>query len=265
MHIGGYAGVVETARVFHIFIGEEIDGPHHDERGRESGEIFYARRNRTGRNVGRTSGNAKERSPAKAVRCWSPDELAHEWRSLATAAGAVVEHWVDEHLEEDGNFFAVASGDGQHGGMSAAGTFSADGDALGINAERIGVVIEPAERGVIVLQRTRKVRFGREPVVNGNDQAAAVLGHILENGWVGPHEAGFADDVAATMNVQEGRAIFRAGRGIEYDQAQIGCAAGAGDVFFEGLKSWRRQEWLVGRHAGGGENFLSEGHRGKSF
>src|SRR6204780_3002461 len=109
----GNSGIDQAAGVFHIFIHKQIESADADECGRQSGEIFDARRNRAGRNRGRAGRDAEQRSPGETIRARVPKELSHIRRNLASAAGSIVERRINQQLKEDGNFAAIASGNGE--------------------------------------------------------------------------------------------------------------------------------------------------------
>src|SRR3984885_1320452 len=91
--------------------------------------------------------------------------------------------------------------------MAATGAFSADGDAFAIHAELVRIFVEPAQRGVIIFERSREMSFRGEAIVDRNDQASAILCHCLQKRIELSGEAG---DIPAAMNVQKRRTPFRA-------------------------------------------------------
>ncbi len=91
--------VNQAAGVFDIFIHKQIESADADECGRQSGEIFDARRNRACRNRRRAGRDAEERSPAETIRARVPHELPDIRRNLASAAGAIVECRINQQLK----------------------------------------------------------------------------------------------------------------------------------------------------------------------
>src|SRR6202021_553397 len=122
--------------------------------------------------------------------------------------------------------------------MAATGAFSADGDAFAIHAELVGIFLEPAQRGVIIFERSREMSFWREAVVHRNDQASAILRHCLQNRI---ELSGHAGDKPAAMNVQKCGTPFRAGSRIDDHQTQVRRARWAGYVAFKWLWRGRRE------------------------
>jgi hypothetical protein len=100
----------QAASVFDIFIHKQIESADADACGRKSGEIFDARRNRARRNRRRAGRDAEERSPAETIRARVSNELSDIRRSLARAAGSIVERRINQQLKKDWNFAAIARG-----------------------------------------------------------------------------------------------------------------------------------------------------------
>src|SRR6202030_2504218 len=145
----------QAAAVFDIFIHKQIESAEADEGGRQSGEISAARRNGPCRNRRRAGRDAEKRSPGETIRARVPKELSDKRRNLASAAGSIVKHRINQQLKQDRNFAAIARGNGELRRMAAAGAFSAYGDAFAIHAELFGTFVEPAQRRVIVFERSR--------------------------------------------------------------------------------------------------------------
>src|SRR5271170_8254196 len=126
--------------------------------------------------------------------------------------------------------------------MAPTRAFSADGDAFAIHAQLVRILVEPAQRGVIIFERSREMSFRREAIVHRNDQASAILCHRLQKRIELSGEAG---DIAAAMHVQKCgtkyRTPFRAGSRIHNHQAQVRRARWTGYVPFKWLRRRRRQ------------------------
>ena len=121
----------------------------------------------------------------------------------------VIEHRIDQDLRAQRHFAAIARGDRQQRGMSAARAFAHDRDPRAIDAQFVGVIMQPAQCGVIVLDRALPAGFWGEAVVDRHDHAAQHCGRSLEIG-----HAGFcsARDIAAAMGVQDCRCLASRGR-----------------------------------------------------
>ena len=109
--------------------------------------------------------------------------------------------------------------------MAAAGAFSAYGDAFAIYAELVRIFVEPAQRGVIIFERSREMSFRREAIVDRNDQASAILCHCLQNRI---ELSGDARDISAAMHVQKCRTPFRPGAGSTITRRKSGAPNGPG-------------------------------------
>ena len=127
------------------------------------------------------------------------------------AACSVVELRVDEQLEDDGNFVAVAGVNREVGCVAAARAFTAHGNFGAINAELGGMGVNPFERGVIIVKRTGVVRLRSEPIVDRDDDAVAIRRDPLQQRH--PHR--IVHDEAAAMHVQQQRLIFLRWRRID--------------------------------------------------
>ena len=117
--------------------------------------------------------------------------------------GAVVEHRVQQHLEGD-RVALVVRALGEAGGEAAAGTGSADGDAGGIDPQRGGLVLQPAQRGVAVIEVGREGMLGGQAVFDADHEDAQVGGQLPAHPVVELRRTG---DVAAVVGPQQ-----RAGR-----------------------------------------------------
>jgi hypothetical protein len=118
------------------------------------------------------------------------------------AAGAVVQHRIDQQLEDQRHFPAISLGKGEHGRMAATRALAHQRDPCSIDAERFGIAIQPAQRGVILLDRGRVPRLGREYIFDGDDRAIERNRHRLQAGHL---LLGRSQDEAAAMGVQYGR------------------------------------------------------------
>src|SRR5271170_6007883 len=144
--------------------------------------------------------------------------------------------------------------------MAAAGAFSADGDAFAIDAQLVRIFVEPAQRSVIIFERSREMSFRREAIVDRSDQAPAMLGHGLQE-WI--ELSGDAGDIPAAMHVQKCRTPFRARSRIDNHQAQVRRAQWTGYVPFKRLRRRRRQRRLRRPFAYDNESFAGEALSGE--
>jgi hypothetical protein len=64
--------------------------------------------------------------------------------------------------------------------VTSAGALTHHRDSRRIHAERVRRTMEPLQGGVIILELSRKTRFGRQPVVNGYDHAVILSGNLLQ-------------------------------------------------------------------------------------
>src|SRR5271163_4030112 len=144
--------------------------------------------------------------------------------------------------------------------MAPTGAFSAYGDAFAIHAEFVRIFVEPAQRGVIIFERSRERSFRREAIVHRNDQAAAILRHCLQK-WI--ELSGEAGDIPAAMHVQKCGTPLRAGSRIHNHQAQVRRAWWTGYVPFKWLRRRRRQRRNPWPFAYDGKSFAGEALRGE--
>ena len=79
--------------------------------------------------------------------------------AIVRAAGAPVEHRIDQHLPRQRGPAAVAGHQREGGGEPAAGAFAHHHDPRRIDAEAGGVLGQPQQRGVVVLLRAGKRRL----------------------------------------------------------------------------------------------------------
>ena len=102
---------------------------------------------------------------------------------------------VDEQLEDDGNFVAVARVNRKARCVAAARALTAHGNPGAINAELRRMGMSPFERDVVVLKRAGIARLRSQPVVNRDDDATAIRRDLLEPG----HQHGVRHHEAAAM------------------------------------------------------------------
>src|SRR5262249_4330854 len=107
---GRDARVDQAASIVDALIDEEIDRADADERRRETLEIRRSRGDGGGGYVRPTRFGAEEAASAEAIGLGGPDQLADVRGHDARAAGTVVEHGVDQRLEQDRHLAAVARG-----------------------------------------------------------------------------------------------------------------------------------------------------------
>src|SRR5271170_7737472 len=147
--------------------------------------------------------------------------------------------------------------------MAATGAFSAYGDAFAIHAKLVRIFVEPAQRGVIIFERSREMSFRREAIVHRNDQAAAILCHRLQKRIELSGEAG---DIPAAMNVQKCgtkcRTPLLARSRIHNHQAQVRRPRWTGYVPLKWLRRRRRQRRNPWPFTYDSESFAGEALRG---
>ena len=89
---------------------------------------------------------------------------------------SVIDFWGDQHLHGDGGSAAVAGEQCEGGGEPAARAFTADGDAVWVDADRVAVLVDPGQRCVAVFQSCGERVFGGESVVHGDDDGVDLGG-----------------------------------------------------------------------------------------
>ena len=182
---------------------EQVEGSHPQPGRRQSGEIRASCRH-CNRGVGTTEIGLPPDAVARGVP--EPETGVVQRRIDA----AVVEHRVGEHLQYRSHLSAVARQKCQCRRQSAAGTGSADRDALGINP---GQSCQPRQHAVTVLQRYRIRMLRCQPVVHRghrDTQAFGVLpAHIVILGCG-------AEQVAPAVDPQQCRRRVRGvGRSVQ--------------------------------------------------
>jgi hypothetical protein len=90
--------------------------------------------------------------------------------------GAVIEHRVLEQLEADAGTSPITRHLTQRGGQPSTGAVAANRDALGVDPEIGGFVVEPSQRGVAVLEAVGERMLGRQSVVDAHDEDAELVG-----------------------------------------------------------------------------------------
>ena len=83
---------------------------------------------------------------------------------------------VEQRLVDQRGATAIARHQRYSGGQVATSTVAANGEATGVAAEAGGVGGNPAGGGVAVLGSGREAGFGRQAVVDRDDQALAGVG-----------------------------------------------------------------------------------------
>src|SRR5271156_2845953 len=144
--------------------------------------------------------------------------------------------------------------------MAPTRAFSADGDAFAIHAQLVRIFVQPAQRSVIIFERSREMSFRRQAIVHRNDQASAILCHCLQKRI---ELSGKAGDIPAAMHVQQCRTPLRSGSRIDNHQAQVWRARWTGYVPFKWLRRRRRQRRHTWPFAYDGKSFAGEALRGE--
>src|SRR5579871_635848 len=159
-----HAGRSQPLGITDVFLVEEIESPDPNPGRRQTGEIFAASWHSvstiflccgTVTEVGDPCGEVLRRSPqefaAPAVTCFH--------------CGAVIQHRVDEDLKCRRYFANVMCSLRQRGTESTSGTGTAYCDASCIDAQCRGVVVQPFQSDVAVIQRSRKRVLRGKPVL----------------------------------------------------------------------------------------------------
>ncbi len=144
---------------------------------------------------------------------------------------------VDEQLEDDGDFVAVARVNREARCVAAAPALTAHGNFGAINAKLRCMGVNPFECGVIVLKRAGIMLLRSQPIVHGNDDAVAICRDPLQPGQqpgVGHHEA-------AAMHVKQHRLALLPRRRINDPQTNLGCSWRTWDMPLHGLRRGSRQ------------------------
>src|SRR5580698_9346591 len=133
--LGSDSGVDEPARVLHVFFGEQVDRTDADPGRRQAGDAGYPGGYGGHRHLGRTRWNTEQRAPGKTIGTRSPQKFATRGRRWVGAARSIVQLGVDEQLEGNGNFVAVARMNRKARCVAAARALTAHGNSKAINAE----------------------------------------------------------------------------------------------------------------------------------
>jgi CBS domain-containing protein len=179
------------------------------------------------------------------------------------AGGAVVQHRIDEQLVGDRHLTAVAGQDGQCGGESAPGARAADHDPAAVDAEARGVVVDPAQGGVAVVDLARRSGLRCQPVVDGDDRRAGLGADPAAEHLVA---VGAAEDVAAAVDPDQTRCGRAAVRGLVVEDAYVGLARPPGYPLLGGgdLRVERLRAGGVGDGFGLGPPYLRQGLRAEA-
>ena len=169
--------------------------------------------------------------------------MANGGRHCTGAARSVVQHGVDEQLEDDGNFVAVARVNRKARCVVAARALTAHGNSGAINAELRCMGVNPFQRGVIVLKRAGIARLRSQPIVDRDDDAVAICRDPLQLG----HQHGIGHHEAAAMHVKQHRLALLRRRRINHPQTNLGCSWRPGDMPLHGLRR-RSRQWGHARH-----------------
>jgi len=144
---------------------------------------------------------------------------------------------VDEQLEDDGDFVAVARVNRKARCVAAARARTAHGNFGAINAELRCMGVNPFQRGVIVLKRTGIARLWSQPVVDRDDDAVAICRDPLQPG----EQHGVGHHQAAAMHVKQHRLALLRRRGINDPETNLGCPRRPGNMPLHGLRRGIRQ------------------------
>ncbi len=123
-----------------------------------------------------------------------------------TRARPVIEHRIDQNLRAQRHFAAIARGDRQQRRMPATCAFTHHRDPVPIHAQILGMIVQPAQAGVIVFDRSLPARFGRKPIIDRHDHAAQFRRKPLQGRQ---HGLRVADNEPATMRMQDRRRLSR--------------------------------------------------------
>ena len=164
VQLGRDPGLLEAHRVVDVLVAEAVGPADHDERRREPRQVGRPRRRRGRRHVIATGEVAQHRLPAELVGVAVPhgEPVVVARRGDAT----IVEHGTVEQLEGDRQLAAIAGQHCERGGETATGAEPGDADAGGVDPEVAGVLVQPPQRGVAVLERGGVGVLGRQPVVD---------------------------------------------------------------------------------------------------
>src|SRR5690606_3783637 len=94
----------------------------------------------------------------------------------------------------------------QSSSETTAGTDAADGDAIGVGAQRLGVVTQPQQSGITVLDIAGEAGLRGEPIVYGNYHAVVFPYQLSTKGC---SHLGATDNIATAMDMEIGRPPHR--------------------------------------------------------
>jgi hypothetical protein len=138
----------------------------------------------------------------------------------------VVELRVHQRLEAQARPAQLAGQQCQRRSKPAAGALARHPDQLGVDAELRGVVGDPPQRGVAVLERGRVGVLGRQPVVDREHDAPHPV-RDAQGGRVDAVEV--AEHVAAPVQVEDGGEQPGGARRPVAADTQVGSALGPGN------------------------------------
>ena len=197
----------QPQRVLHTLVAERVQFPDIDVGRRQARQVGGARRGGVVVHVVSARCLPQQGPPAEKVGGAVPPggigELPGGRRGVA-----VVQHRIEQHLEDQSRTTAVARHQGGARCDPGPRASAADGQAFWVQAQFSGAVHRPQQPGVAVLYRCRVGALGRQPVVDGDGHAADVLGITAQHLVVGLGEAG--DHPAAVDPVQAGQGAVRA-------------------------------------------------------
>jgi len=124
---------------------------------------------------------AEQRRPRGGAVVVGPEDVGRDLR--VGRAGAVVEHRHEEALSRDLRAAALAGEDRQRRRHAAAGAVAHHGDPVAVDAQLGGVVVQPAQRGVSVLERCGEGIL-RCPPVFDRQEGHAAGGDVARDGAV---------------------------------------------------------------------------------
>jgi hypothetical protein len=88
---------------------------------------------------------------------------------------AAPDRGVDERLGGDGRSAAVARSERERRAQKTAGAVAAHSDAVAVDREPVGVVAEPRQHAVAVVECRRIRMLGRQAVVDADDRGGALI------------------------------------------------------------------------------------------
>ncbi len=136
--------------------------------------------------------------PSIAIVRRAPSDPADHGRDGTGAARPIVEHRIGQALIDKGNFAPVTSGNRQQRRMPSARAFTHYGNPLRVGADLLGIVMEPAQPAIIVLDRAGIAGFGCEPVIHRDDYAIECFGDLLQ---AADRLRGGSEDEPAAMGI----------------------------------------------------------------